>query len=291
MTAILSLGSGMILLMATLGGQEPAAKPGVAALLQQAHVGYEKGLAQRSHAQKARSHFQAAARCYESLWQNYHLQGPGLQRNRAQAHLLAGNLPQALRAYQEGRQFWPADRTLQAGQRYARKLVGVPRDAALARAIRPSPESFRLRRWVSLSTLQAGTLATYLLGWLGVAGIWRTRSGFWWVTLLLAWSLAGLGVVSLTHEHQYQQQAVRMPWAVVAKDNLRLRQGNADAYPARFASPLPVGTELRVLAQRGDWNQVMLPDQTIGWLPADGLLEASLPAARPAEPSGRIASS
>ena len=59
---------------------------------------------------------------------------------------------------------------------------------------------------------------------------------------------------------------------VVLTDGVTLRAADSVGAPASFANPLPAGTEVAILEQRGAWARVSLSDGSVGWL-TDGAIE------------------
>jgi len=59
---------------------------------------------------------------------------------------------------------------------------------------------------------------------------------------------------------------------VIAADGVLLRAGNGPLYPTRIDSPLPPGTEARLLGERGSWGLIELTDGPTGWVPLPSLL-------------------
>lgn len=196
---------------------------------------------------------------------------PGLHRRRAQAHLLAGDLPMALLAYRVGRSRWPASGALRHGQEYARARVRWPDEGDLRSRAVPREPRFRPGRWVPLAYLQALAAAGYVAACFGVAArlIARRRG---------ALRLAGVGFVlaaaagwAALNESRRLAAFRGATFAVVDSVEL-LRRGNADAYPAVVETPLPVGVEVTVRHRRGGWVHVELADGTLGWLPAGAVV-------------------
>ena len=91
------------------------------------------------------------------------------------------------------------------------------------------------------------------------AGGWLAFAGFWLAGLAL---LGGLW----WHDWRHRSHDESRP-LVVVRDDVMLRKGNADGYPARLEPRLPRGVEARELTRRGGWVQVELAGGAVGWLP------------------------
>ncbi len=59
---------------------------------------------------------------------------------------------------------------------------------------------------------------------------------------------------------------------VVLTDGVTLRAADSVGAPPLFANPLPAGTEVAILEERGAWARVSLSDGSVGWL-TDGAIE------------------
>lgn len=242
----------------------------VTGLLLTAESAYRDGVTAADDASRARPHFRESARLYEQCWREDGLDSPALHRNRAQAYLLADDLPNALRAYHEGRRAWPADVGLREGQQYARSQVVYRTDGKLRERATPRP-SGRLIERIPSERILVGLWMLYLTFWSGLVMASITRRRFWWVLSGVSGPIALLGWVILQHE---QHELDREPtWAVVAKDRVTLREGNGTSFAPQIDESLPMGIEVRVRHRRGGWVQVELTDGTPGWLPESGLVE------------------
>jgi hypothetical protein len=241
------------------------------ALVEEATAAYREGLAQRDDAATARRAFQRAADAYRRLEQR----GVGntdLYRNLAQAELLAGDLPRAIRAYRLGLRLAPHDEALQAGLAYARDQVAYPATGALESSCRPR-ERRALIRWLAYDSWLQGAAALYFLGWLAAARAWMTRRLIWKLAtsgLLVAG--AGLAAWAYWEREQLLEEEQSLPTVVVAENGTPLHRGNGVDYSLRLNDKLPAGAELRVLSERGGWRQVQLAGGEIGWVDAARVL-------------------
>lgn len=233
-----------------------------------ADAAFARGVSLRDDAAAARPEFARAAGVYDAVWRTG-VRSPELALNRANAHRLAGNLPEAVVALNEGLAAARSSRPLQVALEEARAAVAYPVTADLAAQCRPvPPRTVGTRMSPVEAWLVAGAL--WLLACAGVARFAMTRTGSW-----LAFAAAGVaGLAALGG--LWRQDADRLaaanehPLVVVAADAL-LRKGNADAYPGRLEPKLPKGVEARELARRGGWVQVRLAGGAVGWLPASAV--------------------
>ena len=219
---------------------------------------FEQGLAARSDTAAARSLFAKAASEFDSEWEYYRT--PAWALNRGRAHFLAGQLPQAIRAFRDGLDLYPWDADLQRALTAARAAVAYPTESDLAERVRPDPPA-SLRHRVSPSDLFLGASAFALLLTIGLARRLTTQDG--WATPFAVVGLLGLLVVAAAGITIAVDQPG--PALVLAADEV-LRAGNGHSFPARIDTPLPRGAEVRELGRRGGWVQVALPGGAVGWV-------------------------
>ena len=230
---------------------------------------YKMGLAASQDAALARLFFAQAAIEYEARWERGE-RTPGLARNLAQAHLLAGDLAAAIRAYRRGLCFTPADRDLRTGLKDARSRVDYPANRTLATMAQSRFRPSLLDR-VQPDILRTVVAVLYALGLVAGARGWMTRRRSLWFLAFMLLSLAGLMLMLVTWEEQWLSEVAKLP-GVVVRSETPLQRGNGIDYPARIPDALPLGVELHLLAERGGWLQVQLADGTIGWVDARNVL-------------------
>lgn len=256
----------------------PAAAEFIAPRSVFAEGSFRDGIEARDNASVARSHFARAAAEFDHLWQygDYSimamrtlqtppLRTPAMALNRGRAHFLAGQLPQAIRAFRDGLDLAPWDAELQRDLRLCRAAVAYPAETDPAARVRPDPLR-SLRHRVSPWDLFAAASAASLLLTVGLARRLTTRDG--WSVPVAAVGLGGVVLVAVAAwVIDAEARADRAnPVVVIAADTV-LRTGNGTAFPARVEAPLPRGAEVRELARRGGWVQVQLPGGAVGWVP------------------------
>jgi tetratricopeptide (TPR) repeat protein len=236
------------------------------ALLAQAEGEYRAGLEARMNSNNARPHFRSAAAAYERLWQLGY-RNPTLARNLAQAHLLAGDLARAIRAYHLGQRIAAHDADLRAGLAYAREQVHYPLTGNLSNEARYHDRN-SLLRYGPAWFFGALAFAIYLVAFLLLARGWMSRRPVWFTLggVLITVSILVGGAVLWEDKHLADENA--LPLVVVAGDGAALHRGNGAEFPLRIAERLPEGVELIVLVERGGWFQVHLAGGTIGWVDA-----------------------
>ena len=233
---------------------------------------FEQGVHFRHDASKARPRFREAARLYDELWRRG-FRDPNLALNRAHARRLAGDLPGAIVALNEGLAAARWSRPLQVALEDARSAVAYPVHSDLAALCRQVPAATIGTRMSPFETRLVAA-ALWLLACGGLARFAMTRAG-WWLAFAGVWvaALAVLGGLWL-HDHRVRQRDDEHPPVVLA-DDVSLRKGNAETFPRRLegAPPLPRGVEARELRRRGGWVQIRLAGGVVGWIPEGAVLK------------------
>ena len=269
MTAVL------FLLALAVGPAGPASDRGGAQLdilAYDAAQAFEDGVKLRHDSAAARPRFREAARMYDELWwRGCH--NPDLALNRANAHRLAGDLPRAIVAINEGLEVARWSRPLQVALEDARAAVGYPVHSDLAAKCRPMPPTGISMR---MSPAEAWGIAAllWLMACAGIARFVMARAPGW-LAFAGGWlaALALLGGFWL-QDHRHRERENEYPRVVVA-DDVFLRKGNADSFPVRLegAPKIPRGVEARELTRRGGWVQIQLAGGVAGWIPASSVLK------------------
>jgi hypothetical protein len=230
---------------------------------------FAEGVELRGDAVRARPKFARAARGYDELWARGY-RNPVLALNRARAHRLAGDLSGAIVAFHDGLAVARYDRPLRTGLEEARAAVAYPHEGDLAAQCRPRPRGTIGTRMSPAEAYAAAGLV-WLLACLGAARFAMTRVVGWLV--FAGFWLACLGLLGGLWAHDWrlrERDEGRPP--VVVRDDVVLRKGNAEGYPARLESRLPRGVEARELTRRGGWVQVELAGGAVGWLPENAVI-------------------
>lgn len=234
---------------------------------------FSKGESSRHDAVKARSHFARAADGFDSRWEAPEKRSITLALNRGRAHFLAGQLPQAIRAFLDGLALAPYDVRLQQGLLTCRAQVAYPVEDEPSARVRPDP-SASLRHRVSPTDLLAVAGVASLFVTIGLARRFTSRGG--WSDVLLGVGAVAIVLVAVAawRIHADERAEAERPVVVIAAD-VPLRTGNGTAYPTRIDALLPRGAEVRELGRRGGWVQVELPGGAVGWVPATAVLPPS----------------
>jgi hypothetical protein len=226
---------------------------------------FEKGMRLSHDSQKARPRFREASRVYDELWRR-EARDPNLALNRANSRRLAGDLPGAIVALNEGLTAARWNRPIQAALEDARAAVAYPTHSDLATICRPLTSStIGTRMHPREAQVIAGVL--WFLVCVGIVRFVMTRVG-WWLGFAGIWLvvLVGLGALWL-YDDRVRARNAEHPVVVIARD-ADLRRGNAVTFPLRLDGPsrLPRGVEARELTRRGGWVQIQLTSGIRGWV-------------------------
>jgi tetratricopeptide (TPR) repeat protein len=253
-----------VLALAALPRGVGASDPTDGELLQKAEAAFRRGVAKRADPDKARPDFAEAARCY-GLLRGRGADNADLYRNAGNAHLLAGELPEAILAYRRGLRVAPHDADLAENLDYARDQVHYGPDNRVRPAGSPWPFLVpRLDRGIFL-------LAAFLLYALACIAVTRglmasDGRGLSGAAVLLALAVAAAGL--WTYLTARARHDARSPLVVITRDGTALCRGNGRSYPPNEHLPeLHRGMEARLLHRRGGWLQVEFPGGALGWVP------------------------
>jgi tetratricopeptide (TPR) repeat protein len=212
---------------------------------------FREAVARQQAGEKARAAFEAAIAAYRAR-RDEGVRHPDLDRTIGSAYLLMGDVPEAIAWYRRGLRLAPHDAALHEALSLARERVARPagRTFGLPPAVLPSP-----RPWLFLGAALAWLVACIALT------RWYLRRGGWpWLAVSLGVLALGLAIAWVL------QPAEPSPIAVLRRDEVLLRRGDGLRFAPRYDVPLPAGTEVETLAQRGDWWLVRLSGGERGWI-------------------------
>ena len=119
-------------------------------------------------------------------------------------------------------------------------------------------------RYVRKISSRALTMVAAIAGWIALFGFAYlflvTRTGLGLFVVVCATCLSGLAFGTLYFQKLRSEGA-----AIVVQPGIQARVATADN--AQPVLPLPAGSEVQLLQQRGDWNYVALPNGQRGWIP------------------------
>jgi Tfp pilus assembly protein PilF len=233
-------------------------------LAQQAITAYRTGL-ESTDPQLQRVHFARAAMLFHKLLEaDPRSVNTDLLLNLGNAALRANQLADAIWAYRSTLAREPSHGQARSNLRAARLQLPewVRADD------RPSLKD-RLLFWnrtYRRSSLQLGVSLLFLVASM-ITAVWISgwRGSSTWLVLMV-WLCWALLLGSLWSWPWSEHRA-----AVVTTQEVTARTADALAAPAQFSDPLPAGTEVEILEQRGDWCRTRLANRTDCWLPRSAL--------------------
>jgi hypothetical protein len=230
--------------------------------------------------------FRDAAAAWGTIAQGAGIRNPSLEKNIANAELLAGDVPRAVVAFRRAEVLDPFDATVRNGLAAARRAAGTEN---LAPGVLPEAAS---------DAKSAGGLGGTMrdVGRFLANGARRTllylpeRTMLWIASgcYLSAFVLAGLRTARVARTPRWSPPVLLLaaaliagpmvardlgtpPEAVVIAAGTIARDGPADLYEPAFKEPLPPGLEVQIAEQRQDWSRVRLHDGRSAWIPSASL--------------------
>jgi tetratricopeptide (TPR) repeat protein len=194
-----------------------------------------------------------------------------LETNRGNAALQAERLGAAILAYRRALRLDPGHSRARRNLAHARELLpdAIPRpvEGGLADTFffwrdRLSTERIQIAA-AACFALAAALLALTIVR--PVPGL-RVVAGF----VLATWAALLVSILLDPRGDGTDAGVVLVPDAIA-------RAADSINAPQRFSEPLPAGTEVRVLEDRGDWLQIELGNGRSAWLPASTLVRVVEP--------------
>jgi len=250
-TWLLAMGAIWLVAASPLGAQGP--EP----LIEEAVKEYQQAL-NTGERESRLEHFRRAERLFAKVMEEQGIKNADLLANLGNAALQSGQTGQAILAYRRALVLDPRHPRALGNLRHARGLLPdwVPR---------PKGQSlldtfFFWHRSLSRSARSlAASMAFAMASMLLAAFVcWRWA---WCRNMVLLAGLVWLGLVGVplwTPDHGND--------AVVAAGETEARAADSAGAPARFAEPLPGGTEVRIVETRGNWANISLADGRTGWV-------------------------
>ncbi len=215
---------------------------------------------ERGNALYESGQFADAAKAYERSAQAG-VVGPNLFFNLGNAFLRAGDQGRAVLNYQRALALRPAHPEATANLAFVRRTLG------LATAV---PDSWSqtfgwlgIDTWSVVAALGVWALAAGLVAVFGPLG----RVGLGWSLIVLGLVGFGLGLAALLGLRDSERDAARA--IVVSESGTRAHYAPADN--SRDVQALAVGSEIRVLQDRGSWTYAELAGGVRGWVASQDL--------------------
>ncbi len=224
-----------------------------------------------SDTESAKTHFQAARIRYEqalSADDAHEVLSRGvLYYNLGNTCARLDDLPNAIANYRRALLYTPNDADLRANLQYARTLRQDHfAEAAQSRVLKT------LFFWHYDLSFQSRLFLALFFGlffWLNAIVLFKWRP-LWLKCTLAVFAIAYVaGAVSLACSVYDNAHRVI---GVVNTAEVMPRQGDSEGYAPALDAPIHAATEVRVLATRGKWCQIELPNGVSGWILAETLI-------------------
>ena len=212
-------------------------------------------------------HFRRSMRLFMKVVDESDISNADLYTNLGNAAVQAGESGYAVWAYRNALQVNPAHRQASQNLDYARQSL-LPDWV-------PQPESGTLLDtffyWYrTLTDSVRRVLVTFCFFVFAIfTSIWLRWQPGWSKSMAIFTLMVWAVLFSLDMVHQYKPGS--RAEAVVVLDELAAYAADSLGAQPRFAQPLPGGTELKIVEDRGDWSHVMLADGRDGWVRTSGL--------------------
>jgi len=218
----------------------------------------------KANQEYAAGDFKAATADYEELVRSGQ-DTPNVFYNLGNVHFRQSNFGRAILNYERALALEPHHPEAQANLR-------VARDEARALELIPS----RWERLFAFANENQYAVAAAIAFWIGlfsiavfVFGSGRSRSA-------IALSILSMSIVAIAISASYQLSHGKngRGLAIVTGENVEARLATADN--ANRVLTLPVGSEIKIVSQRGDWIYAALPNNLRGWMPANSAEQVRL---------------
>ncbi len=187
--------------------------------------------------------------------------GPNLFFNLGNAYLRAGDQGRAVLNFQRALALRPAHPEAAANLAFVRRTLSLPT---------PAPDGWsQTFGWLGVDTwsvVAAFGVWALVAGLVAVLGPWN-RVTLGWSLIVPGMLVFGAGLTALTGLHGGARDAARA--IVVSESGTRAHYAPADN--SRDVQALAVGTEIRVLQDRGSWTYAELAGGLRGWVASSDL--------------------
>jgi len=212
-----------------------------------------------------RHHFERAAVLFAQVANEHPVANAELYVNLGNASLQCEDLGGAILAYRRALLIAPAHRRARQNLDHAREMM--PRFVPLAQRSTFAETFFFWDRQLApggralLRTLAFVCAAALAAVWVRWRRAWARNMA---IVVLLVWM--GLFAMSI-----WERRSARMQDVVVTAPQVVVRSADADGAAARFAQPLPAGTEGRLVESRDNWLRIRLANDQEGWVRASAV--------------------
>jgi hypothetical protein len=211
-----------------------------------------------------------ASRLYEKAILNYEkvisdgrIENPKLYYNLGNAHLLNGDIGNAILNYRRAERLDKADTNIQKNLAFARSRrvdkVAVKTEQRVLQTLFFWHYDFSVRTKFVITCICFALVCISL-----TVMTWYGKVAPWIVTAVICSVLTACLLASVVLETRARTGRA---CGVITADTVVARQGDGQNYPESFKDPLHAGTEFDVLERRSGWLHIGLSDNSGGWIP------------------------
>ena len=218
----------------------------------------------KANQEYAAGDFKAAIADYEELVRSGQ-DTPNIFYNLGNAHFRQNNFGRAILNYERALALEPHHPEAQANLRVARDE---------ARALELIPNKWeRVFAFANENQYSVAAAIAFWIGLFSIAAFMFGRRGSRSAIALsiLSFSIFAIGILGI---YQLSHGKNGAGLAIVTGENVEARLATADN--ANRVLTLPVGSEIKIVSQRGDWIYTTLPNNLRGWMPANSAEQVRL---------------
>ena|ERR1700726_3114761 len=218
----------------------------------------------KANQEYAAGDFKAAIADYEELVRSGQ-DTPNIFYNLGNAHFRQNNFGRAILNYERALALEPHHPEAQANLR-------VARDEARALELIPN----KWERVFAFANENQYSVAAAIAFWIGLFSIAAFMFGRRGSRSAIALSILSFSIFAIAILGIYQLSHGKngAGLAIVTGENVEARLATADN--ANRVLTLPVGSEIKIVSQRGDWIYTTLPNNLRGWMPANSAEQVRL---------------
>jgi hypothetical protein len=232
-------------------------------LFNQANQAFREANSIANDPDRARRLYEKAILNYQKIISDGRIENPKLYYNLGNAHLLNGDIGNAILNYRRAERLDKADTNIQKNLAFARSRrvdkVAVKTERRILQTLFFWHYDFSVKTKFVIACICFAFVCISL-----TVMTWRGKAAPCVVTAVICGVLATCLLASVVLEIRTRTNRV---CGVITKESIVARQGDGRSYPESFKDPLHAGTEFDVLERRPGWLHIRLSDNSEGWIP------------------------
>ena len=232
-------------------------------LFSQANQSFRQANSIANDPDKARRQYEKAILNYEKIIGDGQIRNPKLYYNLGNAHLLNGDIGNAILNYRRAEMLDKTDTNVQKNLAFARSRrvdkVAVKTEKRILQTL------FFWHYDFSIKAKFVITCVCFAIVCISLTIItWYGRAAPWVAAAVICSVLTTCLLASVVLETRARARRV---CGVITTEKVVARQGDGRNYPESFKDPLHAGTEFDLLERRGGWLHIRLVDNSDAWIP------------------------